>query len=70
MAEVLSGSHPLPFVTPVGWLLVLLVYLPHSVLEIWLVVRLGKADTATLYLTGILFGFYEVYLAKVLWSAP
>ncbi len=70
MAEVLSGSYPLPFVAPAGWLLVLPVYLVHSVLGIWIVQRFGRVNTATLYLAGMLFGFYEFYLTKVLWGAP
>ena len=70
MAEVLSGSYPLPFVTWGGWLFVLPVYMLHSVLGIWVVHRFGRVNTATLYLAGMLFGFYEFYLTKVLWGAP
>ncbi len=70
MAEVLSGSYPLPFVTWDGWIFVLPVYLLHSVLGIWAIQQFGRVNQATLYLAGMLFGFYEFYLTKVLWGAP
>ncbi len=64
VAEVISGSFIF------GWLFVLPVYLLHSVVGLWLVHRFGKPVFATLFLTGMLFGFYEFYLTKVLWAPP
>ena len=70
MAEVLSGSFIYPFAVPAGWLIVVPVYLLHSVVGLWIVHRFGKPVFATLFLVGMLFGFYEFYLTKVLWDPP
>ncbi len=69
-AEVLSGSFPLPFLRPAGPLVVLPVYLLHSLLALWAVYRFGRPRFGTLYFLGVLFGFYEFYLTKVLWAPP
>ena len=70
MAEVLSGSFPLPFVHPWGPLGVIPVYGLHAVLGIWAVHRYGRPTFTTLYFAGVLFGMYEFYLTKVLFSPP
>ena len=70
MAEVLSGSFIYPFAAPAGWLIVVPVYLLHAVVGLWIVHRFAKPVFATLFLVGMLFGFYEFYLTKVLWEPP
>lgn len=65
--EVPAGSTMFPFWTIWGVLVVLPLYLLHSVFLAAVVFRFGRPDFWTLYSAGTLFGMYEAYITKVLW---
>lgn len=65
--EVPAGSTMFPFSTPWGLLVVVPLYLLHSVFLVTLVVRFGRCHFWTLYSAGTLYGMYEAYITKVLW---
>ena len=67
-AEVISGSDLFPFFHPWGILLVVPLYLLHTLIMITLVYRLGRPTLPALYFAGTLFGLYEAYITKVLWN--
>lgn len=67
-AEVVSGSDIFPFYTPVSYILVIPLYTLH-ILVLWcLVFRYGRPWLYALFPAGCLFGLYEAYVTKVLWS--
>ncbi len=65
--EVPAGSTMFPFFTIWGILVVLPLYLLHSVLLGGLVFRFGRPVFWTLLAAGMLYGMYEAYITKVLW---
>jgi hypothetical protein len=65
--EVPAGSTMFPFFTFWGMLVVLPLYLLHSVFLLTVVFRFGRCNFWTLYSAGTLFGMYEAYITKVLW---
>lgn len=69
-AEVFSGSFLFPFFQPWGWLVLLPLYGLHLTVLASIVIRWGRPRLGTLYLAGMLFGLYEAYITKVLWSSP
>ncbi|NLF50137.1 MAG: hypothetical protein GX577_03285 [Leptolinea sp.] len=70
-AEVTVGSAPLVFVKLEGWIFTLPVYGLHILVLAPLIIRQDRIPSwQALYLTGMLFGLYEAYMTKVLWSPP
>ncbi len=69
-AEVFSGSDMFPFFHPFGLLVVLPLYGLHILLLGHLVYRTSRPRFSSLIFAGMLFGLYEAYLTKVLWSPP
>jgi len=67
--EVPAGSTMFPFFTLWGMLVVLPLYLLHSVFLTGLIFRCGRPTFWTLYSAGILYGMYEAYITKVLWTS-
>lgn len=67
--EVPAGSTMFPFFTVWGMLVVLPLYLLHSVFLVALVFRFGRPSFWTLYSAGTLYGMYEAYITKVLWTS-
>jgi hypothetical protein len=67
--EVPAGSTMFPFFTVWGMLVVLPLYLLHSVFLTAVVFRFGRPNFWTLYSAGILYGMYEAYITKVLWTS-
>ena len=65
--EVPAGSTMFPFWTLWGMLVVLPLYLLHSVFLVAVVFRFGRPNFWTLYAAGTLYGMYEAYITKVLW---
>ncbi len=65
--EVPAGSSMFPFFTVWGLLVVLPLYLLHSVFLAGIVFRFGRPRFWTLFAAGMLFGMYEAYITKVLW---
>ena len=69
VAEVVSGSAPFVLLTPWGLLVTLPVYLLHAIFLAGVVYRYaGALRLEPIYLAGTLFGLYEAYLTKVLWT--
>jgi uncharacterized membrane protein SirB2 len=69
-AEVISGSSPLVFFDPWGLLVVAPLYSLHILVLASLAFKNGAPRFSTLYFAGMLFGLYEAYITKVLWSPP
>jgi hypothetical protein len=67
--EVPAGSTMFPFFTVWGLLVVLPLYLLHSVFLSALVFRFGRPRFWTLYAAGLLYGMYEAYITKVVWTS-
>jgi len=68
-AEVTVGSAPLVFFKPDGWIFTVPVYGLHILVLAPLVIRPGRVPSwQTLYLAGNIFGLYEAYMTKILWS--
>ncbi len=67
-AEVIAGSDLFPFFHLWGLLIVVPIYTLHTLLLASLVVRNGAPRFPTLFLAGAIFGMYEAYLTKILWS--
>jgi hypothetical protein len=69
-AEVVSGSQIYAFFTPVNWIMVFPLYTLHT-LALWtLVFRYGRGRFYALFPAGAIFGLYEAYITKVIWSPP
>jgi len=70
-AEVLSGSAPDFLLTGFGYYGIFPIYALHSILLSSLLISRRKPFTLrTLYFVSLLFGMYEAYITKVLWSPP
>ncbi len=67
--EVPAGSTMFPFWSVWGVLVVVPLYLLHSVFLAAVVFRFGRPNFWTLYAAGTLFGMYEAYITKVLWTS-
>jgi hypothetical protein len=67
-AEVVSGSDILPFVRPVSWVLVFPLYTLHTLVLWYAVFTYGRGWLYALFPAGALFGLYEAYITKVIWS--
>ncbi|MCE5207586.1 MAG: hypothetical protein LLG42_04660 [Chloroflexi bacterium] len=66
--EVVSGSTPSIFINIYGLLVTTPLYFLQLMVLLPLVFRTGKPGMGTLYLAGALFGLYEAYITKVIWS--
>ncbi len=70
-AETFSGSSPDFLFKTFGYFGIIPIYLLHSVLLAALVMQRGKPySLRTFYFASLLFGMYEAYITKVLWSPP
>ncbi|WP_435358894.1 hypothetical protein [Haloarchaeobius sp. DFWS5] len=69
-AEVPSGSYPFVLVLPWGIAVTLPLYGLHTLVLAGIVYHVGSKQPRfrTLLLAGALFGLYEAYTTKVLWS--
>jgi hypothetical protein len=70
IAEVSVASSPFAFVNPFETAFLTLFYGSHLLVFAWLAFRRGWPTLPTLWLAGVLFGLYEFYITKVLWSPP
>ena len=68
-AEVIAGSTPFPFFVPWGILIVFPLYFLHTLFFFSIVFSYGKPTLGSLYAAGLLFGMYEAYLTKVVWTS-
>jgi hypothetical protein len=67
--EVPAGSTMFPFWTIWGLMVVLPLYLLHSVFLAGFVFRFGRPGFWPLFAAGMLYGMYEAYITKVLWTS-
>ena len=67
-AEVISGSEIFPFTKLTGWILIFPLYTLHTLVLWTAVFRYGRGWLYALFPAGALFGLYEAYITKVLWS--
>lgn len=70
VAEVSVASAPFAFVNPFEAVLLITFYGSHLLVFAWLTFRRGWPTLAALWFGGALFGLYEFYITKVLWSPP
>ena len=70
IAEVSVASSPFAFVNPLETAFLTLFYGSHLLVFAWLAFKRGWPTLTTLWLAGVLFGLYEFYITKVLWSPP
>ena len=67
-AEIISSATLFPFFPLWGVLVVLPSYGLHVLVLAYLNFRKPRVTMTTLFLAGAIFGLYEAYLTKVLWS--
>lgn len=68
-AEVFSGaSIQVGLWNPWTWLVTYWLYFAHFFFFTTLAVRTGRTSLGALYLWGVLFGLYESWITKVIWS--
>ncbi|MBW6519115.1 MAG: hypothetical protein K0A89_11525 [ANME-2 cluster archaeon] len=67
-AEVVSGSDMFPYFNPWGIIAIMPLYTLHILVLGYVVFTIGKPRFYTLFLAGTIFGMYEAYITKVLWS--
>ncbi len=67
-AEVFAGSSPLWFVDLWALTVTFPLYTMHLLFFFNLAYRFDRLSPRSLYLWGVLFGFYEFWITKVLWS--
>jgi hypothetical protein len=68
-AECIAGSTLFPFTTGNGLLIVFPVYCLHAVVLSAIVYRFRPLHFEALYFAGTIFGMYEAYITKVLWTS-
>ena len=69
-AEVTVGSDMFPFFEPFAILVTWPLYALHILVLGSIVLRQPQPRFASLYFAGCIFGLYEAYITKVLWSPP
>ncbi len=67
-AEVVSGSDMFPYFNSWGIVAIMPLYTLHILVLAYVVFNIGKPRFYTLFLAGTIFGMYEAYITKVLWS--
>lgn len=67
-AEVVSGSQPLAFMQFPGTPMMMLIYGIHALVLASIVWRRDRVDFASLVFAGVVFGLYEAYITKVIWT--
>ncbi len=67
-AETLVMSLPLWFVNLWGWTMTAPLYLSHFLFLYTISVNTKKTDFKHLYFLGVIFGLYESWITKVMWS--
>ena len=68
LAEVVSFSSPNVFLTTWGLLVVFPLYSLHILVLAYLIFKSRRLSLSILFLAGMIFGLYEAYITKVLWS--
>lgn len=68
MAEVIASSSPFPFFTFWGIVAVIPLYSLHVLVLGFVAFRARRITIPILFIAGAVFGMYEAYLTKVVWS--
>jgi len=66
--EVFAGSSPLWFMDAWGILMIFPLYFMHLIFFLNIAIRIKRTSVSHLYLFGIIFGLYESWITKVLWT--
>jgi len=66
--EVFAGSSPLWFMDAWGILMVFPLYFMHLIFFLNIAIRIKRTSISHLYLFGVIFGLYESWITKVLWT--
>ncbi|PLW80188.1 hypothetical protein C0585_03480 [Candidatus Woesearchaeota archaeon] len=66
--EVFAGSSQVWFFDPWSLIVTFPLYLAHVLFFLYLANRFDKMSFTQLYLFGVVFGLYESWITKVLWS--
>lgn len=66
--EVVSGNTPAAFVNIYGLLVITPLYFLQMMALLPVLFRPGKPGLGTLYLAGAVFGLFEAYITKQIWS--
>jgi hypothetical protein len=67
-AEVFSGASQLWYINGWGILLTFPLYLFHLAVFLSIALKIRRTSLSQLYLFGVLFGLYESWITKVLWT--
>ncbi|MBD3254504.1 MAG: hypothetical protein GF383_05395 [Candidatus Lokiarchaeota archaeon] len=67
-AEIFSGASLIWIIDPWSLLVTYPLYLAHLLLLLNISMRMKKTSIPQLYLFGVIFGLYESWITKVLWS--
>ena len=67
-AEVFSGASQMWFFYLWGIFLTMPLYLAHILFFLWIALYLKKTTITQLYFFGVIFGLYESWITKVLWT--
>lgn len=59
-----------PYFEALGILAIMPLYTLHILVLSYVVFNIGRPRFYTLLSAGIIFGMYEAYITKVLWSPP
>jgi hypothetical protein len=68
LPELLAGSSPMWPLDPAIWILTIPLYFLHFVLLVQIALATGRTSWPALYLLGVVFGLYESWITKVVWS--
>lgn len=68
LPELLAGSSPMWPLDPAIWILTIPLYFLHFVLLVQVALATGRTSWPALYLLGVVFGLYESWITKVVWS--
>lgn len=67
-AEVCCGNEPFVLLYFEKWLLVVSMYGMHTLIFASIVCYFGRVTLPQLFFAGTVFGLYEAYMTKILWS--
>ncbi|HHB81246.1 MAG TPA: hypothetical protein ENK83_05810, partial [Aliiroseovarius sp.] len=66
--EVIAGTGQLWLFTPGVWFMAMPLYFLHFLILAQVAMATGRTTWPALYLFGVLFGLYETWITKVVWS--
>jgi len=66
--EIIAGTGRLWLLTPGVWLMAMPLYFLHFLMLVQIAIATGRTSWPALYLFGVIFGLYETWITKVVWS--